>query len=96
MDDTMLLRCAMEFCVSSPRICLERAITLTRRTNHGTLIPDGKWVAVIQAGGLNPWYLGRDGRWRYKCYGTWDSPQELVQFIQLHAETLVESYAAAA
>jgi hypothetical protein len=45
-----------------------RIVFITRKSNHGTWIKDGGWVACIVLGPMNPWYVSADGLWRYK-YG---------------------------
>lgn len=59
----------------------------------GAMLPNGEWWAYIAAGGMNPWYLGMDGRWRYKAGDTWPSVEALVEFLETgRVQTLAESH----
>jgi hypothetical protein len=68
-----------------------RWVTILRRTNHGNLIPDGKWAACIVLGPMNPWYLGADYVWRYKTYTVFETAEAAYQAAR-HSHSIARSY----
>lgn len=50
----------------------ERTVYITRYDNHHNL--GNGWAVMVVLGGLNPWYLSQDGKWRYKCGTSFKSP----------------------
>ncbi len=77
LPEELSLEQAVEFLLNIKWADEEKArwVHITRYTNHHDWIPDGKWVAMIAVGSMNPWYLGADGMWRYKTYAAFETSQ---------------------
>jgi hypothetical protein len=97
-----LLRCARELVVVRPSDGMH--VYVTRYTNHGALLNDGMWMAMIHANcpdrspsaagasPFNPFYLTSDGHWRYKAGAGFKSLDDALAAVS-RAHTLEESWA---
>ena len=52
---------------------------ITRYDNHGKFIADGKWVVIC---GPSREFFYCNGRWEYKKYSVFDTPEQAWQTIQ--------------
>jgi hypothetical protein len=64
-----------------------RIVTISRRTNHGRMIPDGNWCVGIWHNSRSSQittvdYLSRDGKWRYKAGDPFSSPQAAMAALE--------------
>lgn len=61
-----------------------RTIQITRRDNHGNLLPNKAWCVVHWRGAMNPHYLNRKGIWQYKNGTTFPTAEAAYAFLLEH------------